>query len=64
MAGRRALLEPEVIDLIKRRAPLDSDSDVPGLGDTELAIIKFVREVVSEEKVRATTFAKVRELLG
>ena len=63
-AGLRAGLEPEIVDLVKRRAPLDSAGDVPGLGDTERVIIQLVREVVSEEKVSATTFARARELLG
>ncbi len=64
LAARRALLEPQIIDLLKRRSPLANASDVPGLGDTERVIIKFVREVMSEKKVNATTFAQARELLG
>ena len=63
-AGLRAGLEPEIVDLVKRRAPLDSAGDMPGLGDTERVIIQFVREVVSEEKLSATTFARAQELLG
>ena len=63
-AGERAGLETEIIDLVKRRADLDTVGDVPGLGDQERTIITFVREVVSEEKVTSATFNRARELFG
>ena len=63
-AGERAGLEPEIIDLLKRRADLDTAGELPGLGDRERTIIAFVREVVSEEKVTSATFARARELFG
>ncbi len=63
-AGERAGLEPEIIDLVRRRADLDTAGEIPGLGDRERTIIAFVREVVSEEKVTSTTFARARELFG
>ncbi len=63
-AGERAGLEPEIIDLVRRRADLDTAGEVPGLGDKERLIITFVREVVSEEKVTSATFARAQELFG
>ena len=63
-AGVRAGLEPEIIDLVKRRADLDTVGDVPGLGDRERTLITFVREVMSEEKVTSATFSHTRELFG
>ena len=61
-AGLRAGLEPEIIDIVKRRVPLDGIGDVPGLGDKERIIIQFTREVVSEEKVSSATFVQALEL--
>ena len=63
-AGERAGLEPELIDLVRRRADLDIAGEIPGLGDQERTIIAFVREVVSEEKVTSATFSRARELFG
>ena len=63
-AGERAGLEPEIIDLVRRRADLDTAGEIPGLGDRERTIIAFVREVVTEEKVTSATFSRARELFG
>ena len=63
-AGERAGLEPEVIDLVRRRADLATVGEVPGLGDRERTIIDFVREVVTEEKVTSATFSRARDLFG
>jgi 4-carboxymuconolactone decarboxylase len=60
--GLRAGLEPEIIELVKQRAPLDRE--VPGLGERERTIIQFAREVSSEEKVSAETFATAQRLFG
>lgn len=60
----RAGLEPEIVALVKARASLDSANETPGLGDVEKLIIDFVREVVSEEKVRTATFQKLIEHFG
>lgn len=62
--ARRAGLEDGIIDLLRRRGDLDSATDVPGLGDVERTIIRFAREVVSEEKVRPETFAAAVEHFG
>ena len=63
-AGERAGLEAEIIDLVKRRADLDTVGEIPGLGEQERTIIAFVREVMSEEKVTSATFDRARELFG
>ena len=55
-------LEPEIIDVVKRRAELDASP--PGLGDQERLIVQFTREVITEERVSSATFALVRELFG
>lgn len=57
-------LEPEIVELVKRRADLDSAGDVPGLGDRERTIVAFAREVMSEEKVRPDTYRRAIELFG
>ncbi len=57
-------LEPEIIELVKQRANLDTVSDVPGLGEHERLIIEFVREVLTEEKVSSETFSQARDLFG
>jgi len=63
-AGERAGLEPEIIDLVRRRADMDTAGEIPGLGDQERTIINFVREVVTDEKVSSETFSRARELFG
>ena len=57
-------LEPEIVEIVRQRTPLDESVDVPGLGDVERAIIQFTREAVSDERVSAETFARARELFG
>jgi len=60
--ARAAGLEQELIDLVRHRGALDAS--VPGLGETERTVIRFAREVVSEEKVSSTTFAAALGLFG
>jgi 4-carboxymuconolactone decarboxylase len=60
----QAGLEPEIIELVRARAGLDSRSDIPGFGDAERTIVAYTREVVSDEKVSAETFANVIEHFG
>ena len=63
-AARRAGLEEEIIDIVKHRKSLDEAGQVPGLGDVELTIVQFTRELISEPKVSAGTFVRARELFG
>ncbi len=63
-AALREGLEPEIVDLVKRRADLDTVGDTPGLGERERLVIEFVREVLTEKKVSAETFSQARNLFG
>ena len=63
-AALRKGLEPEIIELVKQRADLDTAADVPGLSEHERLIIEFVREVLTEEKVSSETFSQARDLFG
>jgi len=63
-AGESAGLEPEIIDLVRRRADLDTVGEIAGFGDRERTIVAFVREVVTEEKVTSATFSQALELFG
>lgn len=62
--GLDAGLEPEIIDLVRHRTDLDSVGVLDGLGNQERVIIRFVRELVSEERVSSATFTQARELFG
>jgi len=62
--GQRAGLEQEIIDLVRSRGDLDSAGVLPGLGEAERTIIRFAREVVSEEKVGSGTYARAVDLFG
>jgi len=62
--AQRAGLEQEIIDLVRDRADVDKEQAVPGLGERERTIIRFVREVLSEEKVSASTYAAAERLFG
>jgi 4-carboxymuconolactone decarboxylase len=56
--GRKAGVEPAIIDLIKLRKP------VTGLGEKETVIIGFGRELFGQKKVSSATFAEALRLFG
>ena len=58
----QAGLEPELIDLVKRRAALETSPQ--GLGQQERVIVQFTREALSEERVSSEMFARALELFG
>ncbi|MEX2049281.1 MAG: hypothetical protein WEB90_06865 [Gemmatimonadota bacterium] len=60
----QAGLEPAIIDLVKRRADLETAVGVPGLGERERTIVAFAREAMSDEKVGAETFRRAIGLFG
>jgi 4-carboxymuconolactone decarboxylase len=60
----QAGLEQEIIDLVKRRADLETAVGVPGLGEPERTIVAFAREAMSDEKVGAETFRRAIDLFG
>ncbi len=63
-AAKNAGLEQEIIDIVRFRKSLDEVTEISGLGESEKAILRFTREVISEEKVSSDTFAKAIELFG
>ena len=56
--GRKAGVEPAIIDLIKFRKP------PAGLGEKETVIIRFGRELFTQKKVSSATFAEALRLFG
>jgi 4-carboxymuconolactone decarboxylase len=60
----QAGLEPEIIDLVKRRADVETVVGIPGLGERERTIVAFAREAMSEEKVGTETFRRALDLFG
>jgi 4-carboxymuconolactone decarboxylase len=57
-AGRKAGVEPAVIDIIRYRKP------TAGLGEKEKLIVDFGRELFGQKKVSSATFAEALRLLG
>jgi len=57
-AGRKAGVEPAIIDVIRFRKP------VAGLGEKETLIIRFGRELFGQKKVSSATFAEALRLFG
>lgn len=62
--AQAAGLEQQIIELIKYREDLDSSTGIAGFGETEQTLVQFTRELVSEDKVSASTFAQAIELFG
>jgi 4-carboxymuconolactone decarboxylase len=54
----KAGLQPEIIDIIKYRKPLN------GLGEKEASIIQLGREAFGKHKVNSDTFARALKLFG
>ena len=57
-------LEQDIIDIVRFRRPVDSNQNVTGFGVTEQVIVKFAREVISEDKVSSETFAQAIDIFG
>jgi 4-carboxymuconolactone decarboxylase len=57
-AGRKAGVEPAIIDIIRYRRP------VSGLGEKEALIIGFGRELFGQKRVSSATFAEALRLFG
>ncbi len=62
--ARAAGLEQEIIDVVRFRKDLDDLGDIKGFGATEQTIVRFAREVISEEKVSSETFAQALDIFG
>ncbi len=57
-------LEQNIIDIVRFRKSVEDNQAVSGFGETEQVIVKFAREVISEEKVSSETFARAIEAFG
>ena len=62
--AQTAGLEQEIIEVIKYRRDLNSLPPIDGFGETELTLVQFTRELVSEEKVSEETFVRAIDLFG
>lgn len=62
--AKAAGLEQEIIDIVRFRKDLDDSIRIDGFGDQEKLIIQFTRELISEDKVSSTTFARAINLFG
>lgn len=57
-------LEQEIIDIVRYRKDLNDLGTIDGFGEAEQTIVRFTRELVSEEKVSAETFASAVAIFG
>jgi 4-carboxymuconolactone decarboxylase len=57
-------LEQDIIDIVRFRRSAEGNQAIAGFGETEQVIIKFAREVISEERVSSETFARAIDIFG
>jgi len=57
-------LEQDIIDIVRFRRAIEDNQAVAGFGETEQVIVKFAREVISEERVSSETFARAIDIFG
>jgi len=57
-------LEQDIIDIVRFRRPVEDNRHIAGFGETEQVIVKFAREVISEDRVSAETFARAIDIFG
>src|SRR5262245_12649454 len=57
-AARKAGVDAKVIEVVRTRGPLT------GLDESDAAVIRFGRQMLSDKKVDSATFTKVAQLLG
>ena len=62
--AQTAGLEQEIIEVVKYRKDLSSLPPIDGFGETELTLVQFTRELVSEEKLSEETFIRTINLFG
>lgn len=62
--AKAAGLEQDIIDIVRFRRSVDDNRHIAGFGETEQVIVKFAREVISEDKVSAETFARAIDIFG
>lgn len=57
-------LEQDIIDIVRFRRDVEDNQAIVGFGETEQVIVKFAREVISEERVSSETFARAIDIFG
>ncbi len=57
-------LEQGIIDIVRFRRSVEDNQAIAGFGEAEQVIIKFAREVISEERVSSETFARAIGIFG
>ena len=57
-------LEQGIIDIVRFRKSVEDNQAIAGFGETEQVIVKFAREVISEERVSSETFARAINIFG
>ncbi|MBL4581890.1 MAG: carboxymuconolactone decarboxylase family protein [Gammaproteobacteria bacterium] len=57
-------LEQDIIDIVRFRRSVEENRAIAGFGEIEQIIVKFAREVISEDKVSSETFARAIDILG
>jgi 4-carboxymuconolactone decarboxylase len=63
IAGRKAGVEPEIIDIIKYRKPAPKGLTA-GIGEKEAIVIEFGRQLFRTKRVSQETFAETLRLFG
>lgn len=57
-------LEQDIIDIVRFRSSVEDNRGITGFGETEQVIVKFAREVISEDRVSAETFSRAIDVFG
>ena len=57
-------LEQGIINIVRFRRSVEDNQAIAGFGEAEQVIIKFAREVISEERVSSETFARAIGIFG
>ena len=57
-------LEQGIIDIVRFRRSVEDNQAIAGFGEAEQVIIKFAREVISEERVSSETYARAIGIFG
>lgn len=62
--AQAAGLEQEIIEFVKWRRPMSEANAVSGFGETEQALVQFVRELVGDRDVSSESFSRVHGIFG
>ncbi|GAB5501341.1 MAG: hypothetical protein PsegKO_36520 [Pseudohongiellaceae bacterium] len=62
--GRAAGLEEEIMEFLKWRRPMSEADGIEGFGETEQALVQFIRELVGDRDVSSESFARLHDIFG